>query len=347
MLENVCSKKNSKQENVVGFRPQKRIDEYINLLYDFLKDFTDKNTGLLFSQYVEQITVCPACGKKKLQILLHKGPLSFSRCLNCKTILQNPRPSKSFLEKVYRESPASNFSEQTRLNTYESRKTLKFGPIFDKYQKYLQQGRVLDIGCSWGYFMELVKERGEMEVEGIELNPDTVEWVERNKGYKVFDRDIRYIKDLEERYNTLACWGTLTHVLDPFTFFQKCFESLKQGGVMLISTPNCQGFEFVVGSCHCLYQITVANIFSVSGLKSCLERAGFSDIDIQVTGCLDVGIVRNTLLNHSGAKNEVPQFFQDWLINDSLENKQRRESFQQFLVENRLGGMMEAIAFKK
>lgn len=111
--------------------------------------------------------------------------------------------------------------------------------------------------------MELVYEKSGLDVEGIELNFETARWVRENKGYTVHTCDLRSLENLSERYDTITCWETLTHFHQPASFLSSCFDALKPGGTLLISTPNCRGFEFVLGEHYEGFQVTGLNFFSI------------------------------------------------------------------------------------
>jgi len=329
----------------IEFRPTNELKQYHELLYESLVDYCNSDMKSFRSECCEDIKECPACGHYEISNAFHNGPIHFKTCQKCKTIFQSPSLTQKYLTKWYYDSIASNFSESIRKSTYLSRKNSKFLQIFQRYREYFEKGVLLDIGCSYGYFLELIREKTKMTVEGIELNNETVQWVINNKGYTVYNKDIRELKPVEY-YDTITCWGTVTHIKEPFTFFSTCFEALKKGGTILISTPNCRGIEFIINEFYEGVQITGQSFFSKDGIKSILERCGYKDISILCNGKRDIDILCSMIERKPKSIEKVSVFMQDLLLDKSEEGEDRRREFQNFITKNQISSYMEIVASK-
>jgi len=325
---------------VVEYRPEKLLADYFNAIDRLLRRYTDSATGRIGEAHSTIVRECPACGGAAIAPRFVKGALQYAGCDTCGTLFQSPVVKRELLVDIYRNSEVSSLGERIRLQTFESRKKVKFAPIYDRYRDILQSGMLLDIGCSWGYFMEYVVEHGKMRVEGIELNVNTARSVAREKNFTVYDRDIREIDGLEGRYDVISCWGTLTHIVAPHEFLVRCRDALKPGGRLLISTPNSEGFEYIIGAAHHTFQLTCPTIFSARGLEALLIRIGFEKPAIIFPGNLDVKIVRSALEKDPCAGKAISPFLlRNILMDNSAEGKRRREGFQSFVTENSLSGL--------
>lgn len=138
----------------------------------------------------------------------------------------------------------------------------------------------------------------------------------------------------------------MTHVHQPASFLSSCFDALKPGEALLISTPNCRGFEFVLGEHYEGFQVTGLNFFSIQGLRAVLGRSGFQDIEIRCIGKKDVDIVRSMLKRTPQAIEVLSGFMKDLLLDDSKETEKKRIAFQRFLTEYEFSALMEAVAVK-
>lgn len=330
----------------IDFRPEKLIKQYLKSLDSSLLEFCNQASGNIDEKYIEITTRCPACTSPNFSTHIQKGPLSYAFCEECKSIFQSPALRKKIIENWYNDSRSSDLGEQIRFETYDSRKSKKFIPIYQRYKEHLCEGPLLDIGCSWGYFMELITEKSAIKVDGIELNKSTAQWVRDNKGYNVWDTDIRDMQGIDNKYKVISCWGTLTHIYDPLSFLKSCYKALKPGGTLLLSTPNYRGFEFTLGEYHDLIQMTIYTIFSLNGIKTALNRAGFNHISANSLGTKDVDVVLSVIKRKPSALNNIPAFLQDILTQDSPEAHEQRKQLGEFLSNNGLSGLMEVVACK-
>ena len=331
---------------VIKFRSEKSQLEYYDLLEEHSRSWTDQETQYLSNKYTDSLERCPVCCDADLTMYLEKPPLRFEICSLCKSIVQSPIIKNDAIEEgLYRGSMASNVGESFRLETAGSRLEHKFVPLLKKYQKFLNSGRLLDIGCSNGSFIKLVRSKTSMDVVGLDLNKNIVEKL-REEGYLVYDRDIRKLNDLEESFDTIVCWGTIMHIPYPIQFLKQCWRALKYGGVLLMHTPNVGGFEYSLGVYHDTFHITLANIFSNKGMSICLEKAGFKNIEIENVGNYDVEIVREVLLRKTEARSSYSRFLLNRLIGNEASDEEFRIAFQKLLTDQQLTGDMEAVAVK-
>lgn len=100
-------------------------------------------------------------------------------------------------------------------------------------------GRVLDIGCGQGLFLEMLREVG-IEGEGIDLDPAVVEKA-RAKGLRVqVASALDYLKQHRGIYDGIMLGHIIEHFsgLDAVKLLYYCARSLRDGGIIAIQTPN-------------------------------------------------------------------------------------------------------------
>jgi SAM-dependent methyltransferase len=98
--------------------------------------------------------------------------------------------------------------------------------------------RVLDIGCSTGYLARILSER-DNRVVGIEFDPDAAvrarEWCD-----EVFVGDAETV-ELPRRlgaFDVILCADIVEHLRDPVRFLERKRPLLRDGGRLVLSTPN-------------------------------------------------------------------------------------------------------------
>ena len=114
---------------------------------------------------------------------------------------------------------------------------------FIKEKTSLDNKKILDVGCGGGLLTEALYDFG-ADVTGIDAAGPGIKvakiHADKNK------KDIQYyektaeelIKDNEEQYDIVTCLEVLEHVPDPKSLIATCFNLLKPGGFIFLSTIN-------------------------------------------------------------------------------------------------------------
>jgi len=177
-----------------------------------------------------------------------------NECPVCQSALK-PRRSPGLLYCENCHIWVSDFSiaEQSQVAIEENRKRgLKnlrlsnFNRILDILQDYgpLENQRICDVGCAYGWFLEAATQRG-MEAVGIEPE-ESVALPGIARGLKI---KIGYFPDCldeGEIYDAIAFNDSLEHLPDLPAIFQTCYEGLTPSGKLIINIPNSQGIFFKI-----------------------------------------------------------------------------------------------------
>lgn len=142
------------------------------------------------------------------------------------------------------------------------------------YVAGLPTGRVLDVGCSNGVFLDLFREKG-WQTWGVE--PSGSGETARQKGYKILKTNFENA-ELPQNYFDLALLNhTLEHMENPVLVLKKAYKILKKGGVVFVDVPNAGGLGSKLLGKYWPYKLPDEHKhqFTKESLSKVLKSAGF------------------------------------------------------------------------
>ena len=105
----------------------------------------------------------------------------------------------------------------------------------------LRNGRILDLGCGTGAFLNVMKSKG-WEVLGIEPDGDARKKAETLYHITALPLDEVY-KLPESTFDIITMWHVLEHVHDLHDYLNILHQSLKPGGIIIIAVPNYTSWD--------------------------------------------------------------------------------------------------------
>jgi len=106
--------------------------------------------------------------------------------------------------------------------------------------QYLDAGdecaNVLEIGCSWGYLLDLARERGARPF-GVELNRVRRDYVADTLGIPC-DLSLDECEARGTRFRKIFMLWVLEYVRDPVAYLRRVVDLLDEGGSLVVVTPN-------------------------------------------------------------------------------------------------------------
>lgn len=111
---------------------------------------------------------------------------------------------------------------------------LKQSKNYINYYLPKQKIRILDVGCSWGYFLKLAKKKGH-KCYGLELNNVRRNYVNHKLRINCY-QELNQLKNL--KFNKIFLFYSLEYIKDPLNFLLKLKSFLLPKGEIIIYTPN-------------------------------------------------------------------------------------------------------------
>jgi len=109
--------------------------------------------------------------------------------------------------------------------------------------KYVDNGRLLEIGCSYGLYLKKMSEIG-WNVYGIDFNEKAVDFAKKQLGLNnVLCGDIEVVKFEKNFFDVVTMNMVLEHLYSPNEFLQQINKFMVINGQLIITVPDITGFE--------------------------------------------------------------------------------------------------------
>lgn len=143
-------------------------------------------------------------------------------------------------------------------------------------------GRLLDVGCGNGIFLEKMRSLG-WEVVGVEMDEKAVKIGRERFALDIYQGSIEEVDLPTESTDAITMHHVIEHVPDPIGALKVCLKILKPRGRLVLITPN------ILSLGHRLFKQATAHLdpprhlylFEPDTLRNCAEQAGFQILEIR------------------------------------------------------------------
>lgn len=186
---------------------------------------------------------CNICGSDNYRIIGEKNSYQVINCIKCGLVYINPQPTSNITSEIYNEqyfSGGCNFGYQgIDYLSKENENWFKYLPTkallkIERLQP--NKGKILDIGCAVGYFLEVARGRN-WEIHGVEISEFAADLAEKRLKIKIFPT-LDQTDFPANHFDSITAFEIIEHLQDPSEFLQKINKLLKDKGVLGLSTPN-------------------------------------------------------------------------------------------------------------
>ena len=173
---------------------------------------------------------CFLCQKNNFQIIYDLKSRIILKCKNDGLFLvQDDKEKIQYDENYYKESPYPIKSDLN--NDYFQNKLEKLVSLVGR-----NDFNLLDIGCGWGNFLEVVK-KNSIPYLGIDSSKAAIK-ICKSKGLNCKNVSINQLIETGKKFSCITCFQVLEHIKNPLSFLISLKKLIKPGGVLLLTTPN-------------------------------------------------------------------------------------------------------------
>ena len=193
-------------------------------------------------------TGCLHCGGDRFQLVYHlvdKGGVHIVACEACNLIQLEELPSEEELRELYAEGYFDGVGTDAGYEEYagqEKEYLATFDDDVQRIREFVPQGRILDVGCGYGYFVRRALAAG-FDAYGVDLSSDGIREAEKHIPGRTFCGTIEGVAELEEmQFDVIFASHLIEHIPDPRSFVAELIHHLSDRGIIVLVTPNIESW---------------------------------------------------------------------------------------------------------
>ena len=277
------------------------------LEYKFITSlFLDKNRRI--KEELSEFRECPVClSNESLHFCYSQDGFEYVMCRRCQMIYTS-RVLSSQAYQLYQENLMESEKEWTSsreaINDVDKRRFFRY---LKQIKKHTKIGKLLDVGCFTGTFLECASKNG-FKASGVEIHKDKAN-IAQSKGFLVYNGDFETVNP-ESTYDVITMFESLEHMNNPRNAIKKAYERLNKGGIIVITVPNGNAINARVLNGHLIWLTGMGhkNMFTPSSMRYLLKENGFNLLQLRTIDSPSL----DDIINYFNNRLDLVKSFNNW-----------------------------------
>lgn len=222
---------------------------------------------------------CSICKKEDAYLLYKKTGFNVAGCRACGMVFSTPQPSSQELRKMY----SRDYYQPWNIEKEEVVRKIKMATFERRIleiQKYVSGGKILDVGCATGFFLEKAQSKG-FEPYGIEISAFSYQQGRKKFGDHIFNGTIEDVPFGNILFDVITMFDLLEHVKDPVATLRCCKKILKPHGIIVAVLPDVSSLTArLMGKTWTHYKKEHLFYFSKRTITDLLKQESFEVLKI-------------------------------------------------------------------
>lgn len=233
----------------------------------------------------KKVDQCFLCGSKrrvlKYKISRFKIKFQYKQCLKCGMLYMDPMVSRASIPKLYEKGYYTGGADYNYFDERKNKKIVTAARLsrVKNISKFvnLNNAKLLDIGCSFGGFLEAVsKLYPSCDLYGTEISDFAYRHLKKNSKIKTFKGGISQINFPPQFFDVITMLEVIEHLPSPRKDLGTAQKLLKPGGLLIIQTPNIGSLEVRIKKARFTNFLPGHLVlFSRETLRQLLKKTGF------------------------------------------------------------------------
>ena len=206
------------------------------------------------------------------------------KCRDCGYVYADLDMTQDEFEKLYN----SGYFTGEEYSDYLTDKTIlqkNFNSRLDVLKKYLNPGQhksLLEVGCAYGFFLELAKKEFN-HVVGVDVTAEGVEYAQNQLNLNAYKADLLNWDFEHQQFDVVCLWDTIEHLRAPDKYLEKISENISSGGLLTITTGDIDSrmARWRKNRWRLIHPPTHAHYLSRASLTRLLDRYDFDVVHFE------------------------------------------------------------------
>ena len=196
---------------------------------------------------------CPLCdssdyvtvAEMRDRLLGIDGRFQMVCCEQCDLQYLNPQPAMAELARYYPEDYAPFATQSPDHLPFLQRLSVNYG--LGKRRRavtgYKHGGRLLEIGCANGLFLDAMRQTGDWQVQGVDVSEAPLRFAREHLGLDVIHGSLPDAQFPSDTFDAVVMWDVLEHVHGPKETLLEIRRVLKPDGILVLRVPQLDSWD--------------------------------------------------------------------------------------------------------
>jgi SAM-dependent methyltransferase len=159
-----------------------------------------------------------------------------------------------------------------------------FDIYLSRVREHLPEGRLLEIGCAYGYF--LARAQRYYDVLGVDVNAAAVEHARTRLGVEAWCGDVQTMELPTAPFDVVANFAVIEHLARPDRLVERAAALLRPGGIFACVTPDLSSrlARLRGRKWRMIHPPTHVSYFTRPALAALFERCGLTPVHSSSVG---------------------------------------------------------------
>jgi len=195
-------------------------------------------------------STCPYCKAQEYTFLyttfdIFDHSYETVECKQCSAIFLSPNPSDKILAQAYDDSYYGGTEDEEKfegfiekgLNYFRKQRAKKIARFAE------DNGKVLDIGCGNGQFLEQVKSFADIDIHGTEMQGSSAQRASKIKDINLKIGELNPENYSKAYFDVVSMFHVFEHLKKPKDYLNIIDKIIKPEGYLVISFPNIDSWQ--------------------------------------------------------------------------------------------------------